>query len=52
MKPADYARIGEVAVKSIFARANPRPLTTAQEVVALLEIIPEAGVASAVQAGA
>jgi len=52
VKPADYARIGEVAVKSIFARTNPRPLTTAQEVVALLEIIPEPEAASAVQAGA
>lgn len=36
--PSDYERIGEVAIKSIFARSNPRPLTTAPEVVDLLQI--------------
>ncbi|HEY0646263.1 iron-containing alcohol dehydrogenase [Phenylobacterium sp.] len=37
IQPADYQRIGEVAVKSLFAPANPRPLTRPADIVALLE---------------
>ena len=37
IQPTDYPRIGEIAVKSVFARVNPRPLLQPAEVVALLE---------------
>src|SRR5206468_12619230 len=36
IRPADFPRIGKVAVKSVFAPANPRPLTQPADVVALL----------------
>lgn len=39
VNPSDYLRIGEVAVTSVFARSNPRPLTQPADVVALLETV-------------
>jgi maleylacetate reductase len=33
---SDYPRIADVAVKSVFARSNPRPLAQPQDVVDLL----------------
>lgn len=36
--PDDYAKIGEVAVKSIFAKSNPRTLSTPEQVVELLSL--------------
>jgi alcohol dehydrogenase class IV len=36
LKQSDYPRIGEIAVKSIFARTNPRSLREPGDVVQLL----------------
>jgi len=38
INPDDYLKIGEVAVKWVFARTNPRPLQTAADVVELLSL--------------
>ncbi|MBT9470197.1 MAG: iron-containing alcohol dehydrogenase [Pseudomonadota bacterium] len=39
IEPGDYQRIGEIAVKSVFAPANPRPLNQPADIVALLETV-------------
>jgi len=36
--PSEFRRIGEIAVKSIFAKTNPRPLETPDAVVELLQL--------------
>jgi maleylacetate reductase len=38
ISPTAFRRIGEIAVKSIFAKTNPRPLETAEAVVDLLQL--------------
>jgi len=37
VQASDYPKIAEVAVKSVFARSNPRPLAKPQDVVDLLQ---------------
>jgi len=38
VSPTEFRRIGEIAVKSIFAKTNPRPLETPDAVVQLLQL--------------
>ncbi|HSZ52336.1 MAG TPA: iron-containing alcohol dehydrogenase [Caulobacteraceae bacterium] len=37
VQPSDFPKIADVAVKSVFARSNPRPLARPQDVIDLLE---------------
>jgi maleylacetate reductase len=39
ISPAVYPRIADVAVKSVFARTNPRPLMRPEDIVELLETV-------------